>query len=62
MERKIVRTREIAKVLCVSQRTAQRMLEDGRLLRLKLSKRCVCTTPQSLREFMERAELRGLEE
>jgi len=62
MDRKIVRTREIARQLNVSQRTARRMLDDGRLLKLKLSSRCVGTTPESMRRLMEVAEFRGLEE
>jgi len=61
-EVKIIRTREIARQLSLSQRTVRRMLEDGRLLKLKLSPRCVGTTPESMRRLLEMAEFRGLEE
>lgn len=62
MERKMVRPREIAKALGISERTAYRMLEDGRLLRLRLSKRCVGTTPQSVDKLLDKAEMEGLED
>jgi len=62
MERKMIRPGEIAKALGVSKRTVHRMLDDGRLLKLKISERCVGTTPQSLKELLERAEFQGLEE
>jgi len=61
MERKVIRPGEIARMLGVSKRTVHRMLDDGRLLKLKFSERCVGTTPQSLKKFLEKAEYRGME-
>ena len=62
MDRKIIRPRQIAATLGVSKRTALRMLEDGRLIRVQLSRRCVGTYRDELQKFLDRAEFRGLED